>query len=316
MPLAALGIVGVFWVVVLASRTSFATLVADGWMLAPVPQFGSWLPSPPHTVIMAINWTVLLGYWPEILTLITVALMGVLMQASVIEIAIGADVDLNRELRALGAGNLLCGLCGSLPGYHSLGISTLSIRLGNPVRMIGLIVATMMAAILCFGGALVGYLPKLVLAALLFYVGLDVFMGALLNAHLRRAWAEFAVAMLVFANVAFVGLLEGLAIGIAAGIALFVVKYSQIDVVRRQGSALEHHSKVVRSTRSRAVLDELGSRILILELHGYIFFGTSHVLLKRIRARLEGSRIARPRIHPARLPPGHRHQLLCIPKPE
>ncbi len=294
VPLAALGIVGVFWTVVLVSGTSFASLAADGWMLAPVPPFGSWLSSPPHTLLLAIDWPVLLDYWPEILTLITVALMGVLMQASVIEIAARTDVDFNKELRALGAGNLVCAILGSLPGYHSLGISTLSIRLGRPVRVIGLIVATMMAAILCFGGGLVAYLPKLVLAALLFYVGLDVFMGALLNTHLRRAWAEFAVAMLVFANVAFIGLLQGLAIGIVAGITLFVIRYSQIDVVRRQTSAVEHHSKVVRSSRSRAVLNELGNRILILELHGYIFFGTSHVLLKRIRARLEGSRMSRP----------------------
>lgn len=294
LPVAALAIAIVFWAVVLASGTSFASLAAEGWMLAPVPPFGSWLPSPPHTMLSAIHWPVLLDYWPEMLTLITVALMGVLMQASVIEIAAHADVDFNRELRALGIGNLVCAMLGSLPGYHSLGISTLSMRLGRPARVIGLIVATMMAAILCFGGGVVAYLPKLVLAALLFYVGLDVFMGALLDAHLRRALPEFAVAMLVFANVAFIGLLQGLAIGVAAGIALFVIKYSQIDVVRRQTSAVEHHSKVVRSSRSRAVLNELGNRILILELHGYIFFGTSHVLLKRIRARLEQSRMARP----------------------
>ena len=34
---------------------------------------------------------------------------------------------------------------------------------------------------------------------------------------------------------------------------------------------------------------------MILELQGYIFFGTSNLLLNRIRARLEGSRMVRPR---------------------
>jgi SulP family sulfate permease len=34
------------------------------------------------------------------------------------------------------------------------------------------------------------------------------------------------------------------------------------------------------------MLDELGGRVMILELQGYIFFGTSNLLLNRIRARL------------------------------
>jgi sulfate permease, SulP family len=294
VPLTAFSIVVAFWLVVAASDVPIAGLLAEGWMLAPVPPFGSWLRWLPHAAVSEIHWAILLDHWPQILTLVTVSLMGVLMQASVIEIAARSDVDLNRELRALGAGNLSCATVGSLPGYHSLGVSLLSIRMGRPARAIGLTVAAMIAAILCFGGATVAYVPKLAIGALLFYVGIDVFMGALLNVHLRRVWAEFAVAMLVFANVAFVGLLHGLVIGVAAGIILFVVKYSQIDVVRRQTSAVEHHSKVVRSARSRAVLNELGSRVLILELQGYIFFGTSNLLVNRIRTCCKDGEAAPP----------------------
>jgi sulfate permease, SulP family len=294
VPVTAFGIVAAFWAVMLASGTPMAALAADGWMLAPVPPFGSWLSTPPQAVFFEIDWAIVLDHWPQILTLVAVSLMGVLMQASVIEIAARSDVDLNRELRALGVGNLVCAMLGSLPGYHSLGVSLLSFRSGRLARAIGLTVGVMMAAILCFGGAAVAYVPKLVLGALLFYVGLDVFMGALLNVHLRRAWAEFAVAMLVFATVAFVGLLQGLAIGVTAGIVLFVVKYSQVDVVRRQTSAVEHHSKVVRSARSRSVLNELGDRVLVLELQGYIFFGTSNLLVNRIRGRISGEGAAPP----------------------
>ena len=221
--------------------------------------------------------------------------MGVLMQASVIEIAARADVDLNRELQTVGIGNVVGSLAGGMPGYHSLSTSLLSIRMGRPTRATGVIVATVIFLILCFGGDAIALLPKLLIGGLLFYVGLDVLVAALLNIHLRRSWPEYAVAMLVFAVVAFVGLLEGLSVGVAAGLVLFVFNYSQVTVVRHESSAIEHHSNVVRSPRARALLDELGDEVMILELQGYIFFGTSNLLLNRIRSRLTGCVRVRPR---------------------
>lgn len=293
VPLTALGIVGCFWAVVLATGFSQSELAADGWMLAPVPPLGEWLPT--HRIAMAreVDWRVLLNHWPQMLTLITVSLMGVLMQASVIEIAARSDVDLNRELRALGIGNALGSLAGGMAGYHSLSTSLLSIRIGRPTRATGLIVAAVILIILCFGGDAIASLPKLLIGGLLFYVGLDVLISALLNVHLRRSWPEYAVGMLVFVVVAFVGLLEGLAVGVGAGLVLFVINYSQVDVVRHESSAVEHHSNVVRSARARLMLDELGNRVMILELQGYIFFGTSNLLLNRIRARLSGEPLPR-----------------------
>ena len=295
VPLVAIGIVAAFWFAVLGSGTSPADLAAEGWMLSPVPPLGSWLPTHRYALAQQVDWAVLFAHWPQMLTLGTVSLMGVLMQASVIEIAARSDVDLNRELRALGIGNVVCALAGGLPGYHSLSTSLLSIRMGRPVRAIGLVVVLVVGLLLGFGGASIALLPKLVIGALLFYVGLDVLVAALVNVHLRRAWAEYAVAMLVFAAVAFVGLLEGLVAGVLAGTVLFVVSYSRVDVVLRQGSAVERHSTVVRSGHARTLLNELGDRVMILELQGYIFFGTSNLLLNRIRAHLGGAEPGHPR---------------------
>ena len=296
MPLVAGAIVVTFWIVVLAAGVPVADLAADGWMLAAIPSFGSWMPNPAESVIDHVAWTVVLAHWPQLLTLVMVSLMGVLMQASVIEIAARADVDLNQELRTLGIGNAICALAGSLPGYHSLSTTLLAIRMNRPARLVSIVAATTTALLFFYGGGAIAYLPKLVIGALLFYVGIDVLLGALLNPHLRRARAEFAVAMLVCVTVAFVGLLEGLAVGVAAGIVLFVIKYSQVEVVRRATTAVDHHSNVERSARARALLNAQGDRILILELQGYIFFGTSNLLMSRIRSRLTDRRIPRPRL--------------------
>ena len=129
--LTALVIVACFWLVVLATGTPPQALAADGWMLAPVPPLELWLPTHRLAMVRDVDWPLLLGYWPQILTLTTVSLMGVLMQASVIEIAARADVDLNRELQTVGIGNVVGSLAGGMPGYHSLSTSLLSIRMGS-----------------------------------------------------------------------------------------------------------------------------------------------------------------------------------------
>jgi len=295
VPVMAIATVAGFWIVAAAQATPFARLAADGWLLAPIPPVGAWLTRGPAGFFDGVDWAIVAAHWPQILTLVTVSLMGVLMQASVIEIAARADVDLNRELRAMGAGNLLCGGFASLPGYHSLGMSLLSLRIGRPARASGLTVLCVLGVLLAFGGSAVAYVPKLAIGGLLFYVGLDVLLGALLNVHLRRAGAEFAIAMMVLATVAFAGLLQGLALGVGAGIVLFVIKYSQVDVVRRESSAIERHSNVVRPPRARQRLNALGDRVMILELQGYLFFGTSTLLVNRIRARLTDRSRPRPR---------------------
>jgi SulP family sulfate permease len=104
--------------------------------------------------------------------------------------------------------------------------------------------------------------------------------------HLRHSLAEFGVAALVFSSVAFVGLIEGLGVGILAGVILFVVQYSRVDVVRASSSLGERSSNVLRPTPFRDTLMARAGEVLILELQGYLFFGRTNALLTRIRERL------------------------------
>ena len=220
--------------------------------------------------------------------------MGVLMQASVIEIAARADIDLNRELRALGIGNALGSLAGGMAGYHSLSTSLLSIRIGSPDA---------------------GHRPDRrrrypahpLLRRRRHRLAAEV-------AHRRAAVlrrprrADLGVAQRSPAP--FLARICGRHAGVrrrrlrrtAGGARASALPpawccssstTARWTVVRHESSAVEHHSNVVRSMRARQLLDELGDRVMILELQGYIFFGTSNLLLNRIRTRLSGE----PRPH-------------------
>jgi SulP family sulfate permease len=60
-------------------------------------------------------------------------------------------------------------------------------------------------------------------------------------------------------------------------------------VVRHTLTGSEVHSNIERPATHRSVLDREGMRILLLKLHGYIFFATAIGLVRKITDRLSGA---------------------------
>jgi SulP family sulfate permease len=87
--------------------------------------------------------------------------------------------------------------------------------------------------------------------------------------------------------IATVGFLPGVGVGLIAAVILFVVRYSRIDVVKHSLTAREHQSNIERSSDDAEYLQDAGDAVLILELQGFIFFGTASRIIRRIRTHLE-----------------------------
>jgi len=82
------------------------------------------------------------------------------------------------------------------------------------------------------------------------------------------------------------GLLPGLGVGILLAVGLFIVQYSQVPVVRNAFSGRLYHSRVVRSHPQAELLRQEGQALLILELQGYVFFGTANRVYEELKERL------------------------------
>jgi len=91
--------------------------------------------------------------------------------------------------------------------------------------------------------------------------------------------------LLILVVIGGVGYLQGVAVGIVAAVILFVVNYSRINVVKHALTGATFHSNVDRPKSHRELLRENGEKMLILKLHGFIFFGTANTLLNKVRAR-------------------------------
>jgi SulP family sulfate permease len=64
------------------------------------------------------------------------------------------------------------------------------------------------------------------------------------------------------------------------------VNYARIDVVKHAIAGSVLRSKAGRSPGDEAILQQLGGHVHILQLQGYLFFGTAYLLLLRVRDRI------------------------------
>ncbi|TVQ63649.1 MAG: STAS domain-containing protein, partial [Spirulina sp. DLM2.Bin59] len=130
------------------------------------------------------------------------------------------------------------------------------------------------------------YFPKPVLGCLLLYLGLT-----LLYKWLVQSWGMLprmdyftVVAMVVAINL--LGFLQGIAVGFILSVLLFMYHYSHVDVAKEVLSGATTRSNVERTGAELGQLSARGDRIFILELQGFLFFGTANYLLKQVKQRL------------------------------
>lgn len=289
-----LGAVGLFYVVVWVSGVPIPALrvhdgAGQGWLLGPFPPGGLWQPLTPGLLRQA--------HWPSVLaqagsagTILVISAVSLLLNASSLELLARRDVDLNRELKAAGAANLLAGLGGGGPvGFQTLSISSLSYLMGAPSRLVSLVAAVLCGAMLFLGPTLLSYVPRVVPGGLTLFLGLAFLVEWLYDAWPRLSRLDYAIVVLILVVTATLGVLEGVALGLAVAVFLFVLAYSRVGAVRRALSASAVRSNVDRPLFHDRLLREKGNWLLVLELQGYLFFGTAHGLLQRVRDRLAGT---------------------------
>ncbi len=83
--------------------------------------------------------------------------------------------------------------------------------------------------------------------------------------------------------------MAGIVLGFVVMMFTFIISYSQTDIFYRKLSGAELTSNVLRSSRERKKLVRMGWHSHILELHGFIFFGTANAILNELQSRLRAT---------------------------
>jgi SulP family sulfate permease len=241
----------------------------------------------PWNELGQVKWAAIASQLPNVGTLILLSTVGILLNASGLEIVARKDIDINRELRGGGVANLVVGSVGGLVGYHWLSLSSLRIRLGPGGRLAGIVVAIICLFVLVAGAGFLSLFPKMIGGGLLLYLGLTFLKEWVYDTWFRLPLIEYSVIFFILVVIIGVGFLEGIAVGVVAAIVLFVVAYSRVNVVRNVLSGRHVSSRASRDIQAQQYLYEQGESLYILRLQGFIFFGTADRLLNQVRDRLE-----------------------------
>jgi SulP family sulfate permease len=263
---------------------SLAQLREIGWLPADVDMPISWHPLSLELIHTA-NWALIGTHFVTFATIIMVSAISLLMIASSLELSSNIEVDADRELQTAGLANLASLLTGGLVGFHSLSLTSLSLRIGPNSRWVGLFTVVGTALTLFLVPNLVSYLPIPLLSALLLYLGLNFLTEWLVDSYRRIRRTDYVIIVLILIVVAWAGYIIAVGVGLVLALTLFALRYSLIDVVRLELSGAQHRSTVDRTVGELTLLRALRPSIHILKLQGFIFFGTAYSLLHRVRAR-------------------------------
>ncbi len=242
-----------------------------------------------------VNGGVLLRQVMSGVSVAVVSVISLLLNATGLELALQRDIDLNRELKVMGITNVLAGLGGSAASTHILSETVLVHRMGGKSRLVGFIIAAVCGVVLLTGDAVLRFLPQPVLGGVLLFLGLDFLVTWVYKTWDQLPRVDYGILILILLVVTLVGFLEGIGLGLALTVLLFVVDYSRVDVVRHTLSGATYQSNFQYPRLYQQMLQRKGRHIYIFELQGFIFFGTAHSLLEQIKTHLEQEIGAKPR---------------------
>lgn len=286
VPGVALGAIVLFNAVVLLGGIDETNLYDNGWLISLAGNHALW---PPVGVsdLARVDWSAIAGQLSALPAVVVLTVIAVLMNATGIELDTHREVDLDRELKSVGFQNLLGGLGGGMPGFHSVGLTALSNRLGAAHPMIGVIVSGFCFAALFFGDVTLSLVPTPLLGGLLIWIGLALVVRWLIQSFPQLPRWEYLVIVLIFSVIVFVDFASGIVAGVVAAAILFVVEYGRVEIVRHVMTGRDYQSSNDTSEERREVLRSVGDAILIVRLQGFLFFGTADRLRKRIQERIE-----------------------------
>jgi len=287
-PLMILGAILLFYTILWATGTTIEQATQLGLLFKPFSPGALWQP-PPLGDLAIVDWGAIIRHAGEIATLILISSITLLLYASGVEVTVGKEIDLNRELRACGAGNLGAAFSASPPGYTIITMSVLSSRLGANSRLVGLFMAALCAGVMFFGGPVIAMIPKPVLGGVLIFLGSTFLADWLYDGWRKLSRTDYVLVVIIFFVMSAWGLLPGLGVGIALAAGLFLVEYSRVPVVRHILSGRSYHSRVERPLPQAKLLRQEGLALVIVELQGYVFFGTANGLYEQMKERLRSA---------------------------
>jgi SulP family sulfate permease len=253
------------------------------------------------TAFVGVSWRVfdfklVASVLPDILffgmIICLISSVETLMSSAAIGYRTGDRFDSNKDLVGQGIGNVAAAFFSAMPASGSLVRSFANLNSGAKTRWSGVMCSLLILLIFLLAYHYLGRIPLTVLSGVIIAIGFSLFdlsefflfRAALRSKRLNRdvalnLWINLTVIVLTVA----VDLTLAIIVGILITTANFVVKTGK-SVVRRKYRCNQVRSKRVRNMEQTRLIKDHGSKILVVELQGPIFFGSAEEVAREIDA--------------------------------
>jgi SulP family sulfate permease len=279
----------IFFISVASTSTSTTDLRSNGWLFEEF-ESGRFWEQWSKLNVSNIQWSAVLETLPDTFILVIIITLDAFLKLSATKDGLRCKMDMVQELYVLGFQNLLSVACVGSVGYSQVNFTMINYAITNKSseRRPTIIVA-LLCGILWFAGfPVINYVPRFFLAGLLVYASLP-FLEMVVQAYWRVTKKEFTTILIILIVNAVTGLVEAtksrtLLIAVGVGFLLsaftFILQYSKTSVLRDSLLGQDYQSSVVRAYEEQKLVERLGIRYAIVELEGYIFFGSCNQIIK------------------------------------
>ncbi|KAL9938955.1 hypothetical protein V8E36_001768 [Tilletia maclaganii] len=166
--------------------------------------------------------------------------------------------------------------------------SVLVYRSGGTNTLTGLMLALGTVGLLVVGPGVIQFLPVMVVAALIFLLGIDLAKEALWDTIGRVSREEYVTIVVIVIVSTYADFVTGIIAGIVFACLFFVLQASRRrNTIRAIFDGSVARSTVRRHITQRRFLEQVGTQTQILKLQGFLFFGTINSVEDLIRRALD-----------------------------
>ena len=192
----------------------------------------------------------------------------------------GYEVDADQELNAHGATNIISSLFGGMIASGGMSGSAVKEGAGAQTQISNLVAWVATVITLLFLTPLFASLPESVLAALIIYAVWHIITSRKLQRLRQQSRVEFWFGLLAMLGVLFIGVLEGMIVGLVSSL-VFLVYQSSRPYVASMGRV--PGSPGAYSDLKRHPENEPVPGVLILRLHSAYYYANALTVRDRIR---------------------------------
>lgn len=275
-----------FFVVVALVEPSLDQIRADHWLIGPLPDVPLWealmIPD-----LGLVEWDALFGTVGSILTFVVVSALALLVTESALELAIERDIDVNDEMERSGVANVLAGITGAPASWAIIPSTAVAHSRGVLHPIFGGLHGALMLVAFVAGPGLISLFPRFVAGGLLVFIGFELIGEWVVDPRREMPVSDFAIVLAIVASVELLGFLPGVGVGLVASIVIFVVRYSSLQPIRDRLDGGAVHSPRDRPITDERLLEYHTDKLLILQLQGFIFFGSAYTVYRTVKEVVE-----------------------------